>query len=216
MEAVEAAIEDHYRAVSVDPGTADNVRKALIEELARQQAGNKTQIARQERRLRKLSEERRKLLQAHYADAIPLELLKEEQPGRRRPPSGNWPKRGLCSPMSLKRSERALDLATNLHQLYLASAELARRRLNQFFFSKVLVGPDHVKVQLSDPAGALYEYAATQAGDAPLPDAGLYLRRGFERPTSASYDRSSKMTVLAPPGGFEPPTKCLEGTCSVR
>jgi site-specific DNA recombinase len=209
VEAVEAAIEDHYRAVSVDPGTADNVRKALIDELERQQAGNKTQIARQERRLRKLGEERRKLLQAHYADAIPLELLKEEQARISRETAAaerQLAEARVAFADVAQTVERALDLATNLHQLYLASGGLARRRLNQFFFSKVLVGPDHVQVQLSEPAGALYEYAATQAGDAPLPDAGLYLRRGFERPTSVPYDRSSKMTVLAPPAGFEPAT----------
>jgi len=48
-------------------------------ELAVLDQGNAEERERQQKRIELLTSERRKLLQAHYADALPLDLLKSEQ-----------------------------------------------------------------------------------------------------------------------------------------
>lgn len=75
LEAVEAAVEDYYRFVQLDSTTARKARQALLDELDGRRTTSDRERRRQERRLVRLGEERRKLLQAHYADAVPLELL---------------------------------------------------------------------------------------------------------------------------------------------
>jgi site-specific DNA recombinase len=51
----------------------------LVAEFSRYRTNSERERGQQERRLRKLTGERKKLLDAHYADAIPLDLLKSEQ-----------------------------------------------------------------------------------------------------------------------------------------
>ncbi len=73
-EKVSAMVEDYYQQVQVDPKDIDRIRKVLHEELAGRRHQNAEEVTRQRRRLNRLSKERQKLLQAHYSDAIPLEI----------------------------------------------------------------------------------------------------------------------------------------------
>ncbi len=166
MDAVEAALEVHYRSVSLDPELAAEAKDALAAELADRRYHSQLDVTRQRKRLARLADERRKLLQAFYAGAIPLELLTEEQA---RITSEVQQAQSLLTQAEHAFEDveatirAALELAVNLHDAYQRGGPQVRRLLNQFFFKRVLVGSGDVQVELSEPVEALYRYALTRA-----------------------------------------------------
>src|SRR5262245_19616134 len=76
---VEDLIVDHYSVVQTTAELLAELKPALIDELAKQRSAVEIEHAAQRRRTAELEVERRKLLELHYADAIPLSLFKEEQ-----------------------------------------------------------------------------------------------------------------------------------------
>ena len=79
IDVVESKVEDHYLTVQPTPELLTQIRRVLGEELrqARELAGKERTL--QERRVRRLDDERQKLLDGYYAGAIPLDLMKREQ-----------------------------------------------------------------------------------------------------------------------------------------
>ena len=76
---VEQSIENRYQHVSVTDGEAEQIKAVLgqvFDALAESTSDERTLLAVQKA---KLEAEQVKLLQAHYADAIPIDLLKTEQ-----------------------------------------------------------------------------------------------------------------------------------------
>lgn len=76
---VEAQIEEHYRLVQLSADGLDATADAIRTAIAEQQKDVQDERRRQQERLLQLDDERSKLLQAHYAHAIPLDLMKREQ-----------------------------------------------------------------------------------------------------------------------------------------
>lgn len=208
VDAVEAVIENHYKFVSLEPALAEQARQALASELAEQHHQSQRVAKRQEKRLARLDDERRKLLQAHYADAVPLDLLKEEQDriSRETRDAERLLQQAQTASVDVEHTiTEALELATNLYEAYRQGDPQVRRLLNQFFFEKVLVGREEIQVEFSRPAKALYRYALGQVSDTPEQQRAQYLRRCA--PTlfaPALSRRSSNMNLVAPPTGFEP------------
>ena len=92
-----------------------------------------------------MEREQRKLLQAHYADAVPLNLLKEEQ-GRIVAAL-----KGITSQMAAYQAEctttaqnlnDALTLLDNCGRVYKLADDFQRRCFNQAIFSRILVHDD--------------------------------------------------------------------------
>ena len=79
IEKVEDAIALNYGTVQLSEQELTDVRAFLGEELTNLRLDTEHERRIQERRLVGLTAERKKLLEAHYADAIPLDLLKTEQ-----------------------------------------------------------------------------------------------------------------------------------------
>jgi hypothetical protein len=106
-----------------------------------------------------LREERKKLLHAHYADALPLELLKEEQD--RITCELNQAESVLASARAnFARIEamynKALDLATDCQRAYELADPKLRRMFNQVFWKSMKVDQKRVVGgDLSDPFAAL-------------------------------------------------------------
>jgi site-specific DNA recombinase len=101
----------------------------------------------------RLTHERTKLLQAHYAGAIPLELLKTEQDritGQLETIEG----RMAVSRTHFDDIERnltvALDLATDCYRAYMDANDQTRRLLNQAFFERFYVD-DEPRADLAEP-----------------------------------------------------------------
>lgn len=155
VDRAEASVEEHYQSLQIAQTVIADMREAIGEHIAVTQSLNVKEIERQKRRLAKLGDERRKLLQAHYADAVPVDLLKEEQ--TRIGSETRQAERIITScsaqyeQMNLN-LERALDKITNVHVSYRISDDDGRRKLNQAFFEKLFIVDDSVSgVDLAAP-----------------------------------------------------------------
>ncbi|WP_280317088.1 recombinase family protein [Nocardia wallacei] len=109
---------------------------------------------------KRLLDQRGRLLQAHYAGALPLDLLKEEQDRIARQ-LAEVEARLESTNAALQTVERnlkaALDYATNCYAMYRNATPHMRRLLNQAFFTKIYVEQDYVRVDLAEPFDALLD-----------------------------------------------------------
>lgn len=103
----------------------------------------------------KLEREQLKLLQAHYEDAIPLSLLKEEQTRIGKTISAINDQIAACQAEFANASKNigaALDLLNNCGEIYRLADDFARRCLNQAIFKRILVYDDlTLDVELAEP-----------------------------------------------------------------
>ena len=76
---VEELIEQHYRSIQLSPGRIVEIRLALGEALASQREEAEAEKHVQTLRIDRLSREREKLLQLHYAEALPIDLFRQDQ-----------------------------------------------------------------------------------------------------------------------------------------
>lgn len=95
---IEATVEDYYRSIQISPHIISAVRELITAEFDRLHASARHERQAHLRERDELLAERKKLLRAHYARVIPLDLLGEEQE-RKRPKWGKAPqlKPSYCS-----------------------------------------------------------------------------------------------------------------------
>ena len=216
---VEDEIADYYAIVSLDPASVDRIRQHVIDHIEITRRLNTKEVARQKRRLTKVRGERKKLLQAHYADAITVDLLKEEQ--ARITDEEAQAQRIL---------EQALRIATNCLDAYATAPDQLRRIYNQAFFEKIWVGEHGVEaVDLTLPFAHLLtedlaERLQHEAAALTDPTLGIYKRQQpsdrTQRPNGAlpwenkNHDlllvgHGSNVACLVGPPGLEPGTDGL-------
>jgi hypothetical protein len=75
---VEQLVEDHYRHVQITPGVRQAVSGMILAEFDRLINDRSDELARLTGNRDRLHHEQTKLMEAHYADAVPLELLRSE------------------------------------------------------------------------------------------------------------------------------------------
>jgi site-specific DNA recombinase len=159
IEQAEGAIADHYATVQLPEAEVTRLRSYLGGELSKLRADAERERATQERRLRKLEGERKKLLDAHYADAIPLDLLKSEQAriatevaaieGRQVAIEGDFK-------MAETNLQRALTRAGDCETAYREAPDKLRRQFNLAFFARLLIDDDcNVTGELAAPFDVL-------------------------------------------------------------
>lgn len=93
-------------------------------------------------KIKQLKDERKKLLQAHYKNAVPLDLLKEEQTRitRKLEAAESRLKATEQAFVDIQDAlEKALQLALDCQTAYLLAGTKLRRQFNQAFFEKLLV-----------------------------------------------------------------------------
>ena len=159
IEAVEALVERVYGQIQLEPERIAAIRDFVREGLGQQQASLEVERRTQAQRLMKATEERDKLLQAFYAGAISLELLKREQT--------RLTKELEDAQAALKAAqqefgeieqtlETALTLAGDCQAMYRAATEKVRRQCNQAFFTELLIDDQgEVQVELAEPFALL-------------------------------------------------------------
>ena len=76
---IEQLVEEHYWKLQLIEGEPKNLRAEIRAELQESYEEAERQTKEQRARRKALENEQAKLLQAHYADAIPLDLMKSEQ-----------------------------------------------------------------------------------------------------------------------------------------
>ena len=234
MDTVEARVEELWRSVVLPPDVRTALRRAVLELAERTQAEQLEEAERLTARLSQLDSEREKLLRAHYADAIPLDLLKSEQARIARETQAAQAALGRLNG-ELGAVEKGLDTALALvadcHRLYVAAPPHIRRQLNQAVFERIFVEDEEIQgARLITPFGELLELA--EQADAreeewgserqlrrylrtsPLPhrqqdeveEAIARILGENERTLAAmNRDQGSNVLFLAEGEGFEPP-----------
>ena len=146
IEQAEAAVAAYYGSVQLPAAEVARLRDYLGQELAKLRADAGREQSVQERRVRQIEGERQKLLTAHYADAIPLDLLKVEQDrltqeithaeSRLQEIAGDFRK-------AEANLEAALAWSGHCELAYHAATAKLRRRFNQAFFERLWLDDDN-------------------------------------------------------------------------
>ncbi len=143
------------------------IRGVLSTELqqARDFASKEREI--QERRIRKLEDDRTKLLDGYYAGAIPIDLMKREQ-GRLSTELNGAAGRLSALTSEFDVVEANLDLAINLaatwHGAYVRATDVERRLLNQAIFEKLFIAEDGSVVHdFADPFDLLLGHTVVRS-----------------------------------------------------
>ncbi|MDT5224928.1 MAG: site-specific recombinase [Mycobacterium sp.] len=127
-----------------------------------------TDTERQQLRTQKTTptDERVRLLQAHYAGAVPLDLLKTEQERIGRQLSANEG-RLTATDVEVDRFESArhaaLEYATNWSKGYMRAGQHERRLSNQAFFSRFEVKDDELTSEFAEPFRTLFDAEVAEA-----------------------------------------------------
>lgn len=159
IEKVEEAIAAHYATVQLREDELIALQAFLEEELSKLRLDTERERRVQERRLSDLTGERKKLLEAHYADAVPLDLLKSEQArltieithaeGRLAEIEGDFKK----AESNLK---RALTRVGDCETAYREASGTMRRQFNLAFFKRLEIDDEYnVRGELAEPFDTL-------------------------------------------------------------
>ena len=221
---VEDQLAEHYRTVSLSAEGLEATAKVILHELERWRQQSERDRTRHERRLAQIEAEQLKLLQAHYADAIPLDLLRKEQ--TRLTDELEAVQRALAQANASRveceaTADAAVDWAKQCHRAYLELDERQRRMMNRAFFRRVWVTEQGVVGwEYSQPFATLmrahgatervllveYESNAQTIADDQFEaeNARPVNRRSPGRWARAYFRQSLKEFTLAERVGFEP------------
>ena len=216
IEVVEAQMQEVYRRLYVSEADRQEIERYLLAELARIEGEKDRNVRSLTARRTNLEDERRRLLQAHYAGAVPLELLKEEQDRLGRELAGIQRQLDAYqADAKLVRAhvEQALDLLEDCYRLYMAAPDHLRKQLNQVFFERVLVNPavdEEGRVVLPGDGGDDGAGGEVQDADDGVRDAG------DEPDGQRGRDEQEPGVRAVDDAGDEPTRRADEAPCSVR
>ena len=224
VDLVEELIEDEYRTIALSPELRDSIEELILEDFDTLQETASAERRELEAQRTALAAQRQKLLDAHYAGAIPLDLLKTEQDRIAIQLAGiDQQLTGADQNYEQARQTLAdcLDLTRDCHTAYLQATDPTRRLFNQAFFTKIYIDEDNdtrqrtVRVDYNQPFGELLSRLVpahlhhqmqeeeqqkarreTPAGDT-TPDPGIGEGQG------------SHTDTLVELWGFEPQTSCM-------
>ena len=210
---VEELVEEHYAAIELPSQIRGILEPRLREDLAEHYAAARQERTQLLRRRSRALDERSKLLQAHYAGAIPLDLLRSEQ---------NRLTRELALiDGQLEQSEdhqasveanvsRALRLVTDCQAAYLSASQAIRRQFNQFFFERIEWDGSVLRSRPSRTFVVLREAcrAAAARGSAEI-DWGAWEDALNDSDPGDPEVTGVKETKLVAGAGFEPATSGL-------
>ncbi|WP_170205955.1 recombinase family protein [Klugiella xanthotipulae] len=220
MQHAEDLIQRLYDQLALKPTHSQNLREALHDELK-----NMTKDVDEQRESlssQKLDIERkqRKLLEAHYNDAIPIDMLREEQ--KRLDTELNTVTRHLDNlKTDVEETQRLIDMALELAEqsaeAYRSAPEQIRRLFNQIFFEKIEVYMDQfdehqVRAVLAPPFKEIYSSAriasAISASGHDVAKQENPAISGGEVPYSQSFSLAlvSNKSTMVGLTGFEPAT----------
>ena len=144
IDEVEARVAELYRQIRLSSHDRREIERYLRLEFDHIQANRQQDIQRLTTRQQQLEDQRHKLLEAHYAGAIPLDLLKKEQDqltssilAIQRELDGYTADAALVE----QHLTQALDLLEDCSRLYAAVPAHLKKLLNQVFFERILVNP---------------------------------------------------------------------------
>ena len=142
---VEKKLEEHYQRMQLEASFRTNVEEMIRDEFRSTREQVDTEQGDLKREQERLERERQKLLEAHYAGAVPIDLLKREQEriSRALQKIGSQLAATSLEFEAVERNLRlALDLTVDCGAAYRDAPEHIKRMFNQAFFEKVLVIQD--------------------------------------------------------------------------
>jgi len=145
LPAIEQGVIDFYGSLQLTPERADQIRTVVRVELTGNRDEAVRDMAAARKRREKADHERQKLLEAHYAGAIPLDMMKSEMDRLTREVNQAETTEAAAK-LSLtdldQQLGRALDIATHCARLYEVAKAPTRRMMNQGFFRRLYVAQD--------------------------------------------------------------------------
>jgi len=210
---IERKVEDLYKRIELDPTFRNHVEVQMRVELADARRDVEARRTEFKKRQEQLIRERGKLMEAHYAGAIPVDLLGQEQ-DRISKALARITTELDATDAKWETIERnlglALDLATNCHAAYASAPEHIRRLFNQAFFEKILILPDEndpvgirLEVDLAEPFDTLITKAKRPAGVTSKPLDSSIQHSAFTQSICLSKDTVVELR------GFEPLTSSM-------
>jgi site-specific DNA recombinase len=172
MERIERAIEDQWKLIQLPEPQIAAIRRAVLEHIGGTREAQAFEVVAKENRLSKLEGERQKLMEAYYANAIPVEVLRREQQ--------RIGDAMIATRVALDRAaedlsgiegglEQLISLVADCGRLYLTAPMTIRRQLNQAVFEKIFVDADRVgSVYLRQPFEGLIGPTFERAVDSEL------------------------------------------------
>ena len=162
LERIEDGIASFYRRFRVRPEYAEQIRTAVRDELAAQQAEASRGLERASSRKQRVQDEREKLLQAHYGGAIPQDLLASEMKRltRELAAADTEIKAAQVSTADVEATlNQALIAASHCEQAYLIAPDHVKRQINQGFFEKLFIDEDGTveRAEMTEPFAALLD-----------------------------------------------------------
>jgi site-specific DNA recombinase len=223
LDAVEAAVEQHYRTIAFTPADCKRVRATAEQRLVQMTEVSTQEIERCNDLLADLKTQERKLIQKDYRDEISNELFSEESARIKRE---RLDATAILKRLSVRHEEiqdaLALVLAIldhDLHDLYLRATPTQRRFINQAIFEAIWVSHDDVeRSQLTAPFEQLriLSEATRIAEEATAQHKAREARNRLQKAKNGQSPRpleesralalSSITTSMVGPAGLEPAT----------
>ncbi len=155
IEDVEHMIERYYERVQITPAHREALGGMLHHEFDRLMADETDELNQLTTNRDRLQHEQERLLHAHYADAIPLDLLKREQDrilGELHQVNRRIDAHHGEYADARAHLEDALNLLANCADIYARCDDTNRRLCNQAFFTKIYVEEDdELRVEYQRP-----------------------------------------------------------------
>jgi site-specific DNA recombinase len=163
VRAVEAGVVEFYNSFQLGRERAAQIQAAVLVELEESRKMAARDEKRAKRRLVLVDDQRQKLMEAHYSEAVPLDLLKAEMQRlmREKALAESELRAAQASVTDLEAQlARAMIVAGNAGAYYGEATPAVRRLMNQGFFEKLLIGQDgSVEHQeLTEPFAQLMDY----------------------------------------------------------
>jgi site-specific DNA recombinase len=211
IDDVEAKVIEEHRKTSISATEKVRLEQFIHDALTDYLADSDEEQQRQSTRIIRLKAERSKLLQAHLADAVPLELLKEEQDRIERElqaARSHLAAADIAQNSVEEAVSRALALVENGGERYETGGPRTRRQMNQSVFDNIQVGPE------DPPASNLtIEYQLILHDDvreaAKLGAKKFWRMQQENRRTLAFAGQGSSNDWLVGDGGLEPSTSAV-------
>jgi len=162
LEKVEDWICEHYALVQLEPERLEGIRSELLNELEEARRRAAREVKRQSAQLKKLVNQRQKLLDAYLGGSLPLDLFSAEQ-ARIQRGIDHANEVMMVRDYNVKQLEQtiteALELAADWGQAYRNASPQIRRQINQAFYKCFLIDSGGVAgaVVTDDFAGMLTE-----------------------------------------------------------
>lgn len=223
VHAVEEAVERFYDHVRLQAHEITKVREVIEIETEALAAETTREARRQQKRLDQLAYQRTKLLEAHYASAVPLDVLKSDMDRIDREQADARAQLEAAEQPLGKLAESLVILETvvsEVDRLYRQADDRGRRQINQGLFEKIYITRDGISG--ADPSGLLDGTISVPILIPSRSGPGLEAPEGCQErqnpsgvpPTGSSNPAVSNIAQLVGRLGLEPSTLGLKVPCS--